>query len=203
MFSRFNLAKVLPTITDANSQADAASQLVLRGAKVLIICLAVLWSGKLLAATDDDLSKEYSVCMLRAGSEGVTASLFECNGDELDRQDARLNDNYKMLMSKLSRNQKKVLLDGQRAWIILRKTNCELFYQHAGGPDGGSFADVRTRTRPGRSPGITRPGPPRFHAGGGRGGGGSGTGLREGGAVARGHAGRGFRCPLALRRAFS
>ena len=142
MFSRFNLAKVLPTITDANSQADAASQLVLRGAKVLIICLAVLWSGKLLAATDDDLSKEYSkeysVCI--DNSKGVTPELLACNGDEFDRQDARLNDNYKKLMSKLSRNQKKVLLDGQRAWIILRKTNCELFYQHAGGPDGGSFA---------------------------------------------------------------
>jgi uncharacterized protein YecT (DUF1311 family) len=70
----------------------------------------------------------------------VTPELLACNGDEFDRQDARLNDNYKKLMSKLSRNQKKVLLDGQRAWIILRKTNCELFYQHAGGPDGGSFA---------------------------------------------------------------
>jgi uncharacterized protein YecT (DUF1311 family) len=43
-------------------------------------------------------------------------------------------------MAKLSRNQKKVLLDGQRAWIILRKTNCELFCQHAGGKDGGSAA---------------------------------------------------------------
>jgi uncharacterized protein YecT (DUF1311 family) len=96
----------------------------------------------LLAATDDDLSKElskeYSVCIDNSG--GVTPELLACNGDEFDRQDARLNDNYKKLMSKLSRNQKKVLLDGQRAWIILRKTNCELFYQHAGGPDGGSFA---------------------------------------------------------------
>ncbi len=140
MFSHFNLAKVLPTITDANSQADAASQLVLRGAKVLIICLAVLWSEELLAATDDDLSKEYSNCIDKATSEGTTADMFQCNGEELDRQDARLNDTYKKLMSKLSRNQKKVLLEGQRAWIIFRKTNCELFYQHAGGDDGGTAA---------------------------------------------------------------
>jgi uncharacterized protein YecT (DUF1311 family) len=138
MFSHFNLAKALPAITDANSQADAASQLVLCGAKVLIICLAVLWSGELLAATDDDLSKEYSVCIDNSG--GVTPSLFECNGDELDRQDARLNDNYKKLMSKLSRDQRKVLLEGQRAWMIFRKTSCELSYQHAGGNDGGSAA---------------------------------------------------------------
>ena len=138
MFSHFNFAKLLPMITDANSQADAASQLVLRGAKVLIICLPVLWSGELLATTDDDLSKEYSVCIDKSG--GVTPNLFECNGDELDRQNARLNDNYKKLMSKLSRDQKKVLLDAQRAWIIFRKTSCELSYQHAGGDDGGSAA---------------------------------------------------------------
>ena len=89
-------------------------------------------------AATDDLSKEYSVCIDNSG--GVTPNLFECNGNELDHQDARLNGNYKKLMSKLSRNQKKVLLDGQRAWIILRKTNCELVYQQAGGKDGGSAA---------------------------------------------------------------
>lgn len=55
MFSRFSLTE---------------GRLVSRATKVIIICFAVLWNGQLLAATDDDLSKEYSECMDKSG--GVT-----------------------------------------------------------------------------------------------------------------------------------
>jgi uncharacterized protein YecT (DUF1311 family) len=134
MSSHFELAKVFPTITHANRQADTASRLVSRVTKVMIICLAVLWNGALLAATDDDLSKEYSVCMDKSG--GVTPEMLECNGAEFDRQDARLNDNYKKLMSQQSRDQKKALLGAQRAWIKFRKANCDFYYD----PKGGSAA---------------------------------------------------------------
>jgi uncharacterized protein YecT (DUF1311 family) len=65
-----------------------------------------------------------------AGSDSQHASL------RLDRQDARLNDNYKKLMSKLSRNRKTVLVEAQRAWIRFRKTNCDFHYD----PNGGSAA---------------------------------------------------------------
>lgn len=136
MFSHFALTSIWPTVAHANRQTDTAGRLVSRATKVMIICLAVLWNGQLIAETDDDLSKEYSNCIDKA-SRGARAEMFECNGEELDRQETRLNDNYKMLMSKLSRNQKKVLLDAQRAWVKFRKTNCESFYQHAGGDDGG------------------------------------------------------------------
>jgi uncharacterized protein YecT (DUF1311 family) len=100
-------SELTTTIARAN-RAGTANRLVSRVTKVTIICLAVLWNGVLLAATDDDLSKEYAVCIDKSG--GVTVSILECNGDELDRQDARLNDNYKKLMSKLSRDQKKALM---------------------------------------------------------------------------------------------
>src|SRR5262245_23377905 len=127
-------SELTTTIARANRQAGTASRLVSRVTKVMIICLAVLWNGVLLAATDDDLSKEYSVCNDKSG--GVTVSILECNGDELDRQDARLNDNYKKLMSKLSRDQKKALVEAQRAWIKFRKANCDFTYP----ADGGSAA---------------------------------------------------------------
>jgi uncharacterized protein YecT (DUF1311 family) len=133
MFSHFALTEVWPTITHANRQADTASRLVSRATKVMIICLAVLWNGQLLAETDDDLtSKEYSDCLDKA-VEGPWADMFECNGDELDRQNARLNDNYKKLMSKLSRDRKKALLKAERAWIKFREANCDYYLDPAGG----------------------------------------------------------------------
>lgn len=135
MFSHFALAEVSPTITDANRQADTGSQLVSRVMKVIVVCLPVFWSSQLLAMTDEDLSKEYSVCIEKA-SEGPWADMFECNGDELDRQDARLNDNYKKLMSKLSRDRKKALLEAQRAWVKFRDANCDFYFDR----DGGSAA---------------------------------------------------------------
>jgi uncharacterized protein YecT (DUF1311 family) len=132
MFSHFALTEVSPTIAHANTQADTGSQLVLRVMKVIVVCLPVFWSSQLLAMTDEDLSKEFSVCMDKA-VEGATADMFECIGDELDRQDARLNDNYKKLMSKLSRDRKKALLKAQRAWIKFRDANCDFYLDPAGG----------------------------------------------------------------------
>jgi uncharacterized protein YecT (DUF1311 family) len=78
------------------------------------------------------MSKEYLDCMDKSG--GVTVSMLECKGDESDRQDAQLNENYRKLMSKQSRGQKKALVEAQRAW--LRKTNCDFYYD----PNGGSAA---------------------------------------------------------------
>jgi uncharacterized protein YecT (DUF1311 family) len=133
MSSHFELTTVYPTISHANRQADTASRLVSRATKVMIICLAVLWNGQLLAETDaDPTSKEYSDCLDKA-VEGPWADMFECNGEELDRQDARLNDNYKKLMSKLSRDRKKPLLKAQRAWIKFREANCDYYFDRDGG----------------------------------------------------------------------
>ena len=136
MFRHFALTEVSPTITHANRQADTASRLVSRATKGMIICLAVLWNGQLLAAPakDDDLSKEYSDCIDKSG--GVTPDMFECNGKELDRQDARLNNTYKKLMSKLSPDRKKALLKAQRAWVKFREANCDYWFD----PHGGTAA---------------------------------------------------------------
>jgi len=134
MFSHFALTEVWPIITDGNRQADTASRLVSRVTKVMIICLAVLWNGQLLAETDEGLSKEHSDCIDKSG--GVTADMLQCEGEELDRQDARLNDAYKKLMSKLSPDRKKALLKAQRAWIKFREANCDYWYD----PQGGTAA---------------------------------------------------------------
>jgi len=126
MFGHFALTEVWPR------QADTASRLASRASKVMMVCLVVLWNGQLLAETDDQLSKEYSVCMDKAG--GMTGDMIACNGEELDRQDARLNNAYKKLMSsKLSRDRKKALLKAQRAWIKFREANCDYYTDPHGG----------------------------------------------------------------------
>ena len=107
----------------------AQSRLVSRATKVMIICLAVLWNGQLLAETDkaetdEGLSKEYSDCMDKAVN-GPWRDMLQCDGEELDRQDARLNDAYKKLMSELSPDRKKALLKAQRVWIKFREANCD------------------------------------------------------------------------------
>jgi uncharacterized protein YecT (DUF1311 family) len=84
------------------------------------------------AETDNHLSKEYSVCIDKA-VEGAWADMFACNGEELDRQDARLNNAYKKLMSKLSRDRKKALLKAQRTWIKFREANCDYYFDPYGG----------------------------------------------------------------------
>ena len=113
-----------------------ASRLLSPTSKVMVICLAILWNPQLLAAADENTTKEFSVCMEQ--SQGVTPKMFDCLGDELDRQNARLNDSYKKLMSKLSPNRKKMLREAQRAWIKFRETNCDFYFD----PDGGSAARV-------------------------------------------------------------
>jgi uncharacterized protein YecT (DUF1311 family) len=59
--------------------------------------------------------------------------MLQCEGEELDRQNARLNDAYKKLMSKLSPDRKKALLKAQRAWIKFREANCDYWDDPQGG----------------------------------------------------------------------
>ena len=135
MISHFELTKALPQVTRAGREADPIKSGGSRITKVMIVCLVVLWNGHLLAATkEDNMSQEYSHCMDKSG--GAAGSMLECIGDELDRQDARLNEHFKKLMSKQSHGQKKTLVEAQRAWLKFRKTNCDFYYD----PNGGSAA---------------------------------------------------------------
>ena len=72
-------------------------------------------STALLAASETDMSKEYTTCMDKAN--GVNPDMTDCILAETKQQDARLNENYKRLTSKLSEERKKALLEAQRAWI--------------------------------------------------------------------------------------
>ena len=106
-------------------------------AAVLIGTLTLFWSAGSSAADDADKSKDYVACMDKAG--GVTLEMLNCIGDEMNRQDARLNENYKGLLSKLAKKRKGELQEAQRTWIKFRELNCN-FYRSA--YEGGSLAQV-------------------------------------------------------------
>jgi uncharacterized protein YecT (DUF1311 family) len=93
--------------------------------------LLLATSMTLLAASETDMSKQYTTCMDKAN--GVNPDMIDCILAETKQQDARLNENYKRLMSKLSEERKKALLEAQRAWIRFRDANCTFWDDPAGG----------------------------------------------------------------------
>jgi uncharacterized protein YecT (DUF1311 family) len=124
--------------TASKLRGDAAKRLLGREKekKVVVIGLALFLSIELLGAADRKMTQEYSTCIER--SNGVTVEMINCILAETIRQDARLNENYRRLISRLSEERKKALLEAQRAWIKFRDANCG-FYND---PEGGSIARV-------------------------------------------------------------
>src|SRR5499427_4594102 len=104
--------------------------------KVTAIGLAFFLSTPLVAAADREMTQEYSTCLEK--SNGVTIEMINCILAETIRQDARLNENYKRLISKLATARKKALVEAQRAWIRFRDANCGFYAD----PEGGSAARV-------------------------------------------------------------
>ena len=104
------------------------------GLKGLVVG-ATFFSGILhIQAGDREISQEYSTCLEQ--SNGVTSEMINCILAETVRQDARLNENYKRLLSKLATERKNTLIEAQRAWIKFRDANCGFYAD----PKGGSAA---------------------------------------------------------------
>ena len=117
------------TVTTA-AQTEPAARLC------MLIVSGLLLNAAPAAAAEKDMSPEYLTCMDK--SKGVTSEMLDCISAEYDRQDARLNENYKRLMSKLSTKRKEGLLEAQRAWVKFRDANCRFYYD----PEGGSAAHL-------------------------------------------------------------
>jgi uncharacterized protein YecT (DUF1311 family) len=89
------------------------------------------WSTLPIAAADTGMTQEYSTCLEK--SNGVTIEMINCILAETIRQDARLNENYKRLISKLTTERKNALIEAQRNWIKFRDTNCGFYADPKGG----------------------------------------------------------------------
>src|ERR1700730_7543212 len=102
--------------------------------KAIVMGVAFFWSTLPIAAADTEMTQEYSICLEK--SNGVTVEMINCILAETIRQDARLNENYKRLISKLVTERKNTLIEAQRNWIKFRDTNCGFYAD----PEGGSAA---------------------------------------------------------------
>jgi uncharacterized protein YecT (DUF1311 family) len=105
------------TIHNGRSLAVVAVKRPSLAAAVAWIVPALISLGALVAAL--------GACIVR---DGCTR-----RSPETKQQDARLNENYKRLMSKLSEERKKAFLEAQRAWIRFRDANCTFWDDPAGG----------------------------------------------------------------------
>lgn len=71
-------------------------------------------------------SNEYNRCMNTGlAADGVTSGIMDCSGNEIRRQDARLNEAYKMVMARSTPQQKTTLRTSERNWIGQRNKGCE------------------------------------------------------------------------------
>ena len=78
----------------------------------------------------------YAACMDQ--SNGITSNMLDCIGEELEKQDARLNSAYRTLTSQLNAERKQQLVAAQRLWIQYRDANCQFYAD----PEGGTLATL-------------------------------------------------------------
>ena len=96
--------------------------------QLLIAALTVfLMNQSTLAFAYDDgkkigLSSVYHVCMSHSG--GVTASMLDCDGNEQDFQNRRLDSIYRRLLDDLPEGQRHILKDNEQSWIKTRESKC-------------------------------------------------------------------------------
>lgn len=84
-----------------------------------------------LALASNEYSPQFGACMNKA--EGVTSAMVECYNEELEKEDARLNNAYKNVMTAFSPENKQKVLTAQRLWIKFRDADCNLYYTLSGG----------------------------------------------------------------------
>ena len=104
-----------------------------------VAILAALWvlAGDAQGAEDPALSKQFGQCMDKSG--GSDSEAIECLGTEYTRQDKRLNDAYRKLLVRVSKQKGEELRKVQRAWVAYVQVECGFLY------DNEEFAGTANR----------------------------------------------------------
>jgi uncharacterized protein YecT (DUF1311 family) len=92
------------------------------GILLLPALAATLAPAQSQAQIEQRYTRIYNECVDASG--GVTADMMDCSAAEIDRQDARLNQAYVMVMRPLPQPKKRVLRNLQRSWIVQRDARC-------------------------------------------------------------------------------
>jgi uncharacterized protein YecT (DUF1311 family) len=117
---------------------------MLRIEAIVIVATALLATSPTSAQSSKQLSARYSTdykqCMSSGdAAQGVTSGILDCNGSEIERQDARLNQAYKMVMTRLSPDSKAILRGREREWITQRDAGCHKISDPKSGNNGGNY----------------------------------------------------------------
>lgn len=111
--------------------------IILTAALAPLTVPAMLSAQQWTSAQERRLSAAYDACAKAA--DGVMPDLIQCTQEEHARQDARLNQAYRMVMTRLSASRRTTLRTSQRAWIRERDRFCQRAWNDAG---GGQAADL-------------------------------------------------------------
>jgi uncharacterized protein YecT (DUF1311 family) len=107
---------------------------------VLGLAFAGIASVKADQKVDSRYSREYRECMASGdAANGVTVGIMSCNGIEIDQQDTRLNQAYRMVMTRLNVQKKTALRTSERNWIRQRDEKCR---RKSAAAEGGSLAGI-------------------------------------------------------------
>lgn len=104
----------------------------------MLAALLVL-AGGARGAEDLPLSRGFDQCVDKAG--GSDAGVIECLGAEYTRQDKRLNDAYRKLLARVSKQKGEELRKVQRAWLAYVEAECGFLY------DNEAFAGTSDRVQ--------------------------------------------------------
>jgi uncharacterized protein YecT (DUF1311 family) len=97
-------------------------------------------SGRTTSAVEARYSAAYRNCLATGdAAKGVTSGMLDCNGAEIERQDARLNRTYRTVMARLAPPAQAKLRASERAWIGQRDRSCR---RDAAVAEGGTLASV-------------------------------------------------------------
>lgn len=85
-------------------------------------------------------SSNYKQCISTGDAlNGVTAAIMDCNGEEIDRQDSRLNQVYALTMASLVPVERARLRDAERSWVVQRDADC---HRKESAEEGGTLASI-------------------------------------------------------------
>ncbi|MEG3128744.1 lysozyme inhibitor LprI family protein [Pantoea cypripedii] len=73
-------------------------------------------------ASEESFTPAFKKCM--SNSNGITVAMRDCYNDEIIKQDARLNKNYKAFLASHDGDTKKSFVEAQRLWLKYRDANC-------------------------------------------------------------------------------
>jgi uncharacterized protein YecT (DUF1311 family) len=105
----------------------------LRSLRTALLCSLLATSGVLIPAVQAGGKSSVDNCIDRAAA--VVPATISCITAESARQDKRLNQAYKQLLSLLSEHQKQALKQAQRDWIRYRDSNSSYYYDPQDGTD--------------------------------------------------------------------